>query len=263
MRNKTLLSLMLAAGSSALYAGTMGPVSTTVVTPTYTPFVSGEASYSWPKIDGVHVNFANLADLSSQTQLQGWGGRLAAGVMRPISESFALSFEGGLMYNDHVNLEPRFMVSGAQVIPPSNVVSANFDQYGFDMLAGLMYTRPSYDLFFKAGALFENMRAHISVNANEILRNNRRQANFVPQASQSLNVNVAQVMPEIKLGGAYHVTENWSLTAAWMYAFGGKFGLGADNVNFATGSVSIGSIAANLNNPSINAVLFGAQYKFN
>lgn len=261
MRKKIILSLMLSAcASSALYAGAMGPVE--LVEPAFKPFLIGEAAYSWPQVSGLNVDFQNLAHLNSNAQVQGWGGRVAAGIMRSISERFALSFEGGLMYNDHINFEPRFTVSGAQVIPPGNVITANFDQYGFDMLAGLIYTQPKYDLFFKAGALFENMRSKVGVNMSEILRNNRRQGNFVAGASQQMNINVAQVMPEIKLGGNYHVNENWAVTASWMHAFGGTLGISADQINLTSGSATIGSIAAHLNNPTINSVMFGVEYLF-
>lgn len=262
MRNKILLALMLTVcGSSALYAGAMGPESTAV--PSFKPFISGEGAYSWPQIDGVHMLLASTGEITTREELQGWGGRFAAGVTRAISERFALSIEGGLMYNDHVNLRSQVDIAGTVIIPSTDIVAANFDQYGFDILGGLVYTRPTYDLFAKAGALFENLRVHGSINAHSLLRNNRRQANFLPEANQVLDLNIAQVMPEIKVGGGYHINENWSVTAAWMYAFGGTFGLGASDVSLATNSTTIGDIVLSMNNPTITSVMFGVQYQFN
>jgi hypothetical protein len=252
--------MLSACASSSLYAGTMGPVST--VSPTFRPFIIGEAAYSWPEISGININFTNLAKLNSNAQTQGWGGRLGMGVMRSISERFALSFEGGLMYNDHVNLQPVFQVTGAQVTPSTSVIHINFDQYGFDLLGGIVYTRPKYELFFKAGALFENMRTHLGLNMNKILTNNTRQSTFTANTTQALNLNIGQVMPEIKLGGGYHVTDNWSVTAAWMHAFGGTMGVNSDNISLSSGSVSISNIGLSLNNPTINSVMFGVEYLF-
>jgi len=260
MRQKILLSIMLLiCGSSGLYAGTMGAVAKEKE---YKPFIIGEAAYSWPDVTGFDVNFTNLARLRSNILINGWGGRIAAGVMRSISDRFALSFEGGLMYNDHFNVQPVYSVTGAQVIPEKTTVTMNGDQYGFDLLGGIVYSKPKYDLFFKAGALFENTRTHLAVNLHEILRNNDRRRYFREGSTQAINVNIGQVMPEIKLGGGYHVTDNWSVTAAWMHAFGGTMGFHADDMDLQTNQLSIGNIAANLNNPSINSVLFGVQYFF-
>lgn len=256
MRNKILLSSMLLA--CAAHAGDMGPVETSY---SFKPFVIGEAAYSWPQVDGIALN-ANLGYVTSKNESQGWGGRLAAGVMRPISEKFALSFEGGLMYNDHISMTSQVQTQGVTVTLPDNVSNGSFDQYGFDVLGGINYIRPKYDLFFKAGALFENMRTKMAVNMNQILHSNTRQVNFVPNAQQALNINIGQVMPEIKLGGAYHVNEDWSVTAAWMHAFGGTLAFTSDELDPATGSVSIGGINMSLNNPTINSVLFGVQYSF-
>jgi hypothetical protein len=240
----------------------MGPVSAEPLAG-FVPFLAGEASYTWPQIDGYNANFQSLANVTSTVQNQGWGGRFAAGLMHAMSDRFAYSAEMGWGYYGHVNLEPRFTVSnGAQVIPPANTIGASMDGYGFDMLAGILYTQPKYDLFFKAGALFENLHVNMSVDPRTILRNNRRAENFVPGSTLTLNRNMPQVMPEIKLGGAYHVTENWSATIAWMHAFGGSLGLSAGDLNLASNSVRIGDITANLNSPTLNSVMFGLEYRF-
>lgn len=256
MRNKVLLSSMLLA-CVASYAGDMGPIESYNIR----PFVLGEAAYSWPQVDGLDVN-TSIGNITSQSKTQGWGGRLAAGLMRQISEKFALSFEGGLMYNDHVSIEPLVHSQGVIVTLPSRAIGGSVDQYGLDLLVGIDYVRPKYDLFFKAGALFENMRTKLSVDTNELLMYNTRRVDFVRGANQTLNTNVGQVMPEIKLGGAYHFNEDWSFTAAWMHAFGGTLAFGSDNLDLASGAVSIGDINFDVNNPTINAVLFGIQYNF-
>ncbi len=255
MRNKVLLSSMLLA-CAASYAGDMGPVESYNLK----PFILGEAAYSWPQVEGMSMRLTN-ATITSDIQNQGWGGRLAAGLMRQISEKFALSFEGGLIYNDHIAVNPIIHYNGAQIKLDQPIFSGSFDQYGLDLLGGISYVRPKYDLFFKAGALLENMRSRISVSSNAVLTGNNRQQNFVKGATQTINTNVGQVMPEIKLGGAYHYSEDWSVTASWMHAFGGTLSSGG-NMDLTSGAVRIGGVNLSLNNPTINSVLFGVQYNF-
>ncbi len=257
MRNKVLSTVLLTCAAAAACAGDMGPVESYG----FKPFVLGEAAYSWPQVTGFSVN-SSLGYISSTEKVQGWGGRLATGISRQLSEKFALSFEGGLMYNDHIASIPRISMSGVTIELPKDVLGGSFDQYGFDLLGGINYVRPKYDLFFKAGALFENLRASIGVNANAMLQNNYRQDHFVRTQTQILNANIAQVMPEIKLGGAYHFNEDWSMTASWMHAFGGTLGFSANELDLQTGSFSIGGLDLDLNNPTINAVMFGLQYNF-
>ena len=259
MWNKILLSsVLLASATSMTYAGDMGPVESYP----FKPFILGEAAYSWPQTGGINVA-TSFGSVISDTTVQGWGGRLATGLMRQISERFALSFEGGLMYNDHIAMSPLVKSQGVTVRLPFDAIRGNFDQYGLDLLAGINFVRPKYDLFFKAGALFENMRTSIDVDTNALMTANIRRDHFVRSAYQSINANVGQVMPEIKLGGAYHFSESWSLTAAWMHAFGGTLEFTSDELNFSSGNFTIGNTNFSLNNPTIDSVLFGIQYDFN
>lgn len=258
MRNKVLSTMLLTCAAAAAFAGDMGPVESY----TFKPFILGEAAYSWPTVAGFSVN-SNIGYISSREEVQGWGGRLAAGVSRQISEKFALSFEGGLVYNDHIASIPRVETHGVVVeLPNGAVMGGSFDQYGFDLLGGIAYTRPKYDLFFKAGALFENLRTSVGMDTHSMLQGNVRQDYFGAGKTQALDVNVGQVMPEIKLGGAYHFNEDWSITASWMHAFGGTLGFSADELDFRTGLFSVGNLNLSLNNPTINAVMFGLQYDF-
>ena len=264
MRNKILTSLLFSAcASSALYAGAMGPVSAES-SPAFVPFISGEGTFTWPDIKGYTINVTNLAMIKSKQQTQGWGGRLAVGALHPMTERFALSGEMGWGYYGHTNLEPRFNTSGVQVIPPAGTVGFAMDQYGFDILAGILYTQSKYDLFFKAGALFADLRTNAGMNPHSMLRGNGPGNVFTPNAVLALDVNIPQVMPEIKLGGAYHVNEHWMVNASWMHTFGGSLSLSAPQVNMGTSTVpaQIGNIALNLNNPSLNVVMFGLEYRF-
>lgn len=262
MQKKILLSCLLASGLfQTLYAGEMGAQEDRRL---FKPFLVGEAAYSWPMVSGVNVELQNTGYIHATIQNQGWGGRFGAGAARTLGHSpYALTFEGGLMYNDHISVQPRVMLTnGYDVIPSSKVIGATFDQYGLDLLAGLQYERPKYMLFVKAGALLENLRTRLSVSMYDMLQYNRRQANFRPNTQQTLNVNVGQAMPEVKVGGGYRFNDHWTLTGSWMHAFGGTLAIRGNQMNLASNSVSIGDVVLSLNNPTINAAMFGFQYQF-
>lgn len=262
MRNTLIASLILSACGTSALAGAMGPVSSHVL-PIFTPFISGEAAYSWPQIGGLQVNVPNMANVSSVNEDHGWGGRLAVGILHAMTERFAFSGEMGWGYYGNTNVEPRFGVSGVQVIPSQDTLSMSLDQYGFDVLAGMLYLQPRYDLFFKAGALFENMQLRTSVQPAVLLTGSSYAGQFVQNGVNStfkFNMGLPQVMPEIKLGGAYHVTDNWSVNAAWMHAFGGNLSVSAPSLNFATPSYS--NLTIELHNPSLNTIMFGLEYRF-
>jgi hypothetical protein len=72
-----------------------------------------------------------------------------------------------------------------------------------------------------------------------------------------------QILPEIRLGGEYQLYNDWFITAAWMHAFGGTLGVNIQDVTVSSTFTSFGNILFNLNNPTMNTVAFGLEYRFN
>ena len=249
---KTALSLGLVAIalSSVANAGTMGPVQMSA--PPVVPFIGLEGAYTWAHDNGFDFNIFNTLRLNSTQDRNGWGGRLSAGLIHQLTDVWAVSSELGYGYYGKTTFHPHLTSDGG--IPESVVtgvgnVGVKTTQDGFDALAGIMYTQPSYDLFFKAGALVQNNRSTIN---SDLPSATPAVGSFLYKSNQT------QVLPEIKLGGAYHVTEQLSITAAWAHAFGSTPKATATVVpaNLQT------TVNVNTQNPSMDSALVGLQYKF-
>ena len=113
-------------------------------------------------------------------------------------------------------------------------------------------TQPKYDLFFKAGALFQNSR----VSAQDIAVNDTG-------TSVSFNNTIPEVLPEIKLGGAYHVTDKLLATLSWMHAFGGTFNIDAPiTESSSVRTLALSNALTSWQSPVLNSVMFGLEYRF-
>jgi hypothetical protein len=122
---------------------------------------------------------------------------------------------------------------------------------GLDVLAGFSYQLQALELSVKAGALIENARYNPRLNLSRL-------ASGSLYGSASLDSNVTQVLPEIKVGAAYQIGKNLSLTAAWMHIFGESPSINITiNPNFPPGTIAI-----NTQNPTLEAVILGARYTF-
>ena len=129
-------------------------------------------------------------------------------------------------------------------------ITGNLDRWGLDALVGLLYTQPKYDLYVKAGALFQDLRVSlqgITINQSE--------------GTLSINTIMPAVLPEIKLGAAYHITDKLGANVSWMYAFGGPFGVTLP-YNIINSVAKIGALKSELHNPSMNVLMFGLEYRF-
>lgn len=251
-------ALLVLGLASNLYAGGMGAAQ--MSKSDITPFLAGEATYTWPDVYGYNINVANVGDFISNVQNEGWGGRIAAGVLKKMSDRFSASAEMGWGYYGRTNLKPGLLLpSGVTVIPTQDTFRIMMDQYGFDALAGVLYTQPKYDLFFKAGALFENFRVDASTKVNQMMVANPSLSSIY-NGNIRVRVNLVQVQPEVKLGGAYHVTDKTLVTLAWMHAFGSSFEVSAPHMNFQP--IQLGNMTFNLQNPTLNSVMFGLEHRF-
>src|SRR3990167_2691111 len=103
-----------------VYDSKMGAVAP--VARPFIPFLSGEASYTWPVIEGFHFNVKSLSDISSTTETKGWGGRVAVGMLRAYNDLFSYTGEIGWGYYGRSNLTPQFqLVPGASTAPDGTI----------------------------------------------------------------------------------------------------------------------------------------------
>lgn len=241
MKKTTILPLIAALScGSFVHAGTMGPVT---AAPCLTSFLALEGGYTWNEIKNYHFNLIGLdSSFYSHQNNNGFSGRLSAGIIRPIKDQFALSSEIGYGYYGRTKLNPR--ATGVLAGVPGNLHIKN-TLSGFDALVGVAYTTTDYSLFLKAGALVQNWTR-------------KTNADFSTLGLSTFNTstNHTAVLPELKVGGAYNIDNNWALTASYLHAFG-------ENPR-ATGNLDINtlntSLRINTQNPSIDSVMLGVQY---
>ncbi len=260
----TALSLFAVATANA---GPMGEPKKPL--PILIPFLAGQGMYTWPQGNaGLDVSVPSVGDFNATTEKLGWGGRIAAGAIHPMSEKWAGSAEVGWGYygsfesrpsvtlNSNASASVRARVSATQV---GGALRTYSTLYGFDILAGLLYTQPKYDLFFKAGGLVQNFRTRIFVNPTGLIGRSIGTVNRFP-GTYALDANIVNVLPEIKLGGGYHTAKNWLVTASWMHAFGRK--LNPSRLGFTVDPVTITHFSGYIYTPTLNTFLLGLEYRF-
>lgn len=248
---------------TSAYAGTMGEEKPL---PVLIPFFDGEVMYTSPQIEGFFMQVNGVGTFRGNEDRQGWGGRLAVGALHPFTERWAGSAEFGWGYYGGVDVTPQLTLnnSGLQVTPTGNALNFKLDQYGVDLLAGVFYTQPRYDLFFKVGALVQNLRFTAKVTPNQLFANNTSTITQRLNGTYTTAATIANVLPALRLGGGYHLSDNWLFTVSWFHAFGSALALSAPDVtrNTGAGVGSLGSIVTQLRAPTIDSVLFGFDYRF-
>lgn len=275
MKTKIILAVALSAcsASTLLHAGGMGAAKKP--TPFLIPFLAGEGMYTWPQVDGYNIDLLNATvqgqtkniHITSSNENQGWGGRLAGGFLHPLSgrfASFSGSIEAGWGYYGSMDLNPIASTGdGTTVAISTTDAGMSMRQYGVDLLAGLVYDQPQYDVFFKVGALIQNLQLKVNVNPQGL----ERTAGAVPgristalNGGYSMHPTIVNVLPMLRLGGGYRVSKNWLATASWMHAFGSTLKIDMPDMNFSNRTV--GNLAAQIASPSLDAVMFGLEYRF-
>ena len=219
MCKKTLsVCALLLLSMTLSYAGVMKEVKPL---PVLIPFVAAEGLYSWPEVDGFHIGVIGVGKFVSKKDESGWGGRMAVGAIHPLTKLWAGSAEVGWAYYGYVDLNPAFEAgefTQVQVTATGKAFDVNMDQYGFDVLAGILYMQPKYNLFFKAGALAQNLRLTVLVDPTELAGDNRTAglAKRLP-GTYKLATTLVNVLPEIKVGGEYYINKNWILVHFWTH----------------------------------------------
>ncbi|MDP3560982.1 MAG: hypothetical protein Q8R83_02240 [Legionellaceae bacterium] len=217
-------------------AGSMDSVASSQVKST-TPFASLEASHTWNQFNGFHIN----SFLSSKTS-EPWGGRFAVGVARPISDVWSLSGEVGGGY--YGQTKPSI----------AEYLDIRYNIDGYDFLAGGIYKINQFEVFGKVGFMVENIRARTTANFARLIP-----GGFV-SGTATKRFNRTEALPQIKVGGNYNLSNNWSVSLAYLHVFGSN--MHSNN----TISASPGSFEwngeSNLEVMTLNSIMFGLRYNF-
>jgi hypothetical protein len=242
MKKITIITMVSALSCSTLaQAGDMGDMGSMCIN----SFAAIEVGYSKTTIDGFSVNFPNSTLILAPTSsTKGESLRLSAGVLNKVYDQMGISAELGYGYYGRTSANTN----------EANTVTYFSNGYsisGLDALVGVAYVQPSFNLFFKLGAMIENL----SYTSNAYIL----PTDGSPLITFSNASNTTEALPEIKIGGTYNFNDNWGLTLSYFHVFGSTVESSA-TLN-ADGDL-INAIN-NSQNPSLNTVLVGLQYSFN
>ena len=220
---------------SNAYAGDIGPA--TINTPLInTAFVGIEGAYTWNHVSGIHIN-----EFSAEPQLKNWGGRASIGTQRTIANNISLSAEAGWGYYDEMSLK-------IPLIGKSNTT----DVYGFDLLFGATRSYQNFEFYAKAGAMAELLRVKDISDLSAAYPGDFYSG--IDQVSSTYTF----IVPEIKFGGIYNVTEQLGISLAYMYVFGWNTGITATQAASTTGIISTQNLRSGP--PAFNTVMLGLRY---
>lgn len=231
--NKAIILFSLAGSFS--YAGVMGATEAQSSFYAVSPYVSLEASATWNQVSRIKLN--NQITHSGTTQP--WGGRFAAGLMFQNASPFALVAEvGGGYYGSKSVNYPVIAYSGRVTID------------GYDVLVGGAYhvTAP-LTLLGKVGFMGQNLRAKKASTSSGFI-----------SGTTTYYFARTEILPEIKVGGMYHLYQNIDFTIAYLHVFGETM---YNNLTINASSSGISTNGeSNTGNPSLDSVMFGVLYHF-
>lgn len=242
--NKTVLVSFVSACvfNPVLYAGAMGA-------PNCAPsaFGSIEGGYTWNKIDSLELA-TGPTTFSIDKKESPYSFRLAAGVISMMDDELGFTGELGWGYYGSTTFD-------FPVISPGYPFSASskYTLSGFDVLVGTAYVQTYYSLSLKVGGLIQNMQHKSTMTVDDTLG-----ALGIPTVyTFTEKRNYTAVLPAVKLGAAYNVDSNWSITGSWLFAFGGTTGT---TINFTPAAVNNFAVDVNSQNPMTNTFMLGIQY---
>lgn len=251
MKKNTALGL-IALFASAVNAGAPEAVSAPS-TPTTYSFVTLEGTYTHSRTDGFHFGFSPLFDVNSSKDRSRWGGRFAFGLARQLCDQFYASGEIGWGYYGRTTypLKARgLLLDIFDNFQGLDGIHIKTSQNGFDVLAGLIWRLPCFELFFKAGALIQNYHQNLNIEFDSF--------GFDLVGGLSTKTNRMEALPEIRLGGSYYISDSWAITASWMHAFGTR-----QKIDFDLDLINpLGDSRVNLRNPTLNILTIGVQLRF-
>ena len=224
--------------SSFVYAGSMGEDGSSC----FAPFVSLEGGYTANKING--YSFSSNVDTITYTSVKKkdqYTGRLAVGILSMMDDQFGFTGELGWGYYGRTTLTPP---TGLLLTIPASV-SSRYTLTGFDALLGAAYIQTYYSLFFKAGAVIQNMQ-----------ENSTSYPNIASIAVANIKHNSTAVLPAIKLGIGYNIDYNWTITGSYLFAYGASR---STSISY-DGTADAYTLNANNQNPMMNTLMLGIQY---
>ncbi len=196
-------------------------------------FAGGEGAYNWIQTDSFFFNDQRIKQAE-----QNWGGRASAGLLYFPTDKFGIGLEMGWGYYGRVS------------------VSSNIDRWsaskhiqGYDVLFDMQYTINKIDLLGNVGFMIQKQNFNLNTYNND--------SNFRTNLDAAL-VNFydkTEILPEVKLGGVYHLTNNIGISLAYMYVFGSEYqnsDSGDDDSGDGDGS----------KNPSLGTLMLGVRYSF-
>ncbi|ETO94353.1 hypothetical protein [Legionella oakridgensis] len=230
MKKEILATLTTLAFLPVLHAGEMG-ASTPHSSNVY-PFVSLEGSYTWHKAETINIQ----GNTTTPSSTQPWGGRLAAGLLIPYTETTYFTGEIGYGYY------------GQLTINNYTTYKNTLDYYGLDLLVGVAYRWNQWGAFLKAGSMVQNRTNKLTQNLT---------VGSITTRLTDFKANDTQFFPEIKVGGTYNIFNNLALSLAYMRVFGVNH---PSKTSITTDSTII--TVGNIQNPALNTVMLGLNYVF-
>ncbi len=226
----------LLASSVMSYAGDMGPVKTFVPQNTY--YVEGEAAYTWTSVGSLIVNGVTLP-----RTYDGWGGRIAAGAMHPLNETWRTFAEVGWGYFDSAK-------AGNSTIGSTT----NDYNYGADLLVGLDYRFSQIDIFGGFGAMLQAINTHTVNDSSHLFEGS------TITGVNDLRFATTTVSPELRVGGVYNFTENLGALVTYNYTFGNTLSL---NSNTSVTGTAFHNALSVVGQPlEKSTIWFGLRYSF-
>ena len=224
------------------YAGAMGPMDLSMVR--IKQFVGAEAAATWLIMNNFRVDAPSRVAILPANVVGIWGGRISGGMMIPYNREFYFTAETGWNYFGHGSLTSNYAFSGTLE--------------GADLLVGAAYKySKKLDFFAKFGTLFE--RFVVSVRRTHLLATINNEPTFV---DLSLKGPILDTIPEVKVGGAYHLTNELDITLSYMHSFG-------SDPNFRILHTSTDSdgyrhliMDIDARGPALNSIMLGLQYTF-
>ncbi|OGT42506.1 MAG: hypothetical protein A3F13_09175 [Gammaproteobacteria bacterium RIFCSPHIGHO2_12_FULL_40_19] len=250
MKNTFKCSLLLATTFLAAHVYAGGPTVEPMAQPqNHALFATLEGGYTWNYVGNTTVSYANTTTGATNTESptktnNGGSGRFALGAIHYTSNP-DISYTGEFGWGYY---------GKTTFTTPSNILTAKNYLYGFDLLGGIAYKfTPMLDGFFKLGGLLENVRMVRNVNLYSVNVN----------AIENETTTVSSVIPLVKLGGIYNLTDCWGLSLAYTHAFGNSPSMTVNKTVAGSPPVATASTISSTGAPiSFDNVMAGVMYKF-
>lgn len=237
MYNKLLIGVTSLVFSSWAFSGNMGDVSNN----TTSFFLSGEGSYTWNKFGNIVVN-----GIITSPQIDGWGGRLAAGFVKPYRENIKLTGEVGGGY---------YGTTKYNAVSQNSTSRRTLD--GYDALVGAIYSLNSLKnigILGEIGFMSLNKRFSNLFDVNGLAPGGAFSGSVTKKGNQT------QILPELKAGLLYDLNMNFALQISYLHVFG--VNPQAETIISPINSGYTFNTVNDSRHPTLNSLLFGLRYTF-